>query len=87
MPESTLSYSQVHWLPDHVFHGDLQTPLEAVFRAPPASPALALPLAFLTVNLIPQWEHHKRNSNRLTNGLFWLFVGTLLVLFTHQIIP
>jgi len=65
----------------------LQIPLEAVFRAPPASPALALPLAFLTVNLIPQWEHHKRNSNRLTNGLFWLFVGTLLVLFTHQIIP
>ena len=61
-------------------------PWEGALHPIQASPALALPLAFLTVNLIPQWEYHKRNSNRWTNALFWFFVGTLLVLFAQQII-
>lgn len=44
-------------------------------------PALAMGLAFFTVQLIPKRDRHIKKKSSWQEAFFWLFVGTLLVLF------
>ena len=50
------------------------------------SPALALTLAFFTIALVPKRDRHERQRKPLIEFLFWVFVGTLLVLFAEPIV-